>query len=88
MPRAIDLKEPEWYVVSSGNLDEFLKRIEKEAGTVVFFAMSPGDYELMAYNMQELRRYIREMNQIIIYYKTVTDNRKKPEDEVQKKDGK
>jgi len=88
MPRAIDLKEPQWYVVSKQNLDEFLARIEKEAGTVVFFAMSPGDYELMAYNMQELRRYIREMNQVIVYYRTVTD-RKKPEDKAEesKKDG-
>lgn len=77
MPRAIDLKEPEWYVVSKQNLDEFLLRIEKEAGTVVFFAMSPSDYELMAYNMQELRRYIREMNQIVVYYRTVTT--KKPD---------
>lgn len=87
MPRAIDLKEPQWYVVSKQNLDEFIARIEKEAGTVVFFAMSPSDYELMAYNMQELRRYIREMNQIIIYYRTVTE--KKPDTDAKdtKKDG-
>lgn len=86
MPRPIDLKEPVWYVVSKQNLDEFLQRIEKEAGTVVFFAMSPGDYELMAYNMQELRRYIREMNQIIVYYRTVTDGqRNKPKGKEEEK---
>ena len=72
LPRAIDLKDPMWYVVSSANLDEFLARIEKEAGTVVFFAMSPGDYELMAYNMQEIKRYVQEMNEVIVYYRKVT----------------
>ena len=52
MPRAIDLKEPYWYVVSDANLEEFLARLEKEEGQVVFLAMSVPDYELMAYNMQ------------------------------------
>jgi hypothetical protein len=72
MPRAIDLKEPYWYVVSSANLEEFLARLEKEEGQVVFLAMSVSDYELMAYNMQEIKRYINEMKEVIIYYRKVT----------------
>ena len=72
MPRGIDLKEPYWYVVSEKNIDEFLARIEKDQGNVVFFAMSVPDYELMAYNMQELKRYINELKQVVVYYKTVT----------------
>ena len=60
MPREIDLKEPYWYVVSDKNIDEFLARVEKDQGQIVFFAMSVPDYEIMAYNMQELKRYIRE----------------------------
>ena len=72
MPREIDLKEPYWYVVSDKNLEEFLSRIEKEHGQVVFFAMSVPDYEIMAYNMQELKRYINELKQVVVYYKKVT----------------
>ena len=72
MPREIDLKEPYWYVVSNENIDEFLVRIEKESGQVVFFAMSVPDYELMAYNMQELKRYINELKEVVVYYKKVT----------------
>ena len=74
LPRAIDLKEPYWYVVSNENLEEFLANIEKESGTMVFFAMSVPDYELMAYNMQEIKRYVREMKEVIVYYKKVTTN--------------
>jgi hypothetical protein len=73
MPREIDLKEPYWYVVSGENLDEFLGRIEKDQGQVVFFAMSVPDYELMAYNTQELKRYIRELKEVVVYYRKVTD---------------
>ena len=73
LPREIDLKDPTWYVVSEKNLEEFLERIKKESGgNIVFFSMSVGDYELMAYNMQELRRYIREMKEVVVYYRTVT----------------
>ncbi len=78
MPREIDLKEPYWYVVSEKNIDEFLTRIEKDQGNIVFFAMSVPDYELMAYNMQELKRYINELKEVVVYYKkvTTTDNNK------------
>ena len=72
MPREIDLKEPYWYVVSDKNIDEFLARIEKDQGQVVFFAMSVPDYELMAYNMQELKRYINELKEVVVYYRKVT----------------
>ena len=108
LPRAIDMKEPKWYVVSDaeianpclkdeeGNtpvnedgtcglgrehpdwpedytyLDRFLEDITEEAGATVFFAMSPADYELMAFNLQEIRRYVLEMNEVIVYYRKVT----------------
>ena len=72
MPREIDLKEPYWYVVSDKNIDEFLSRVEKDQGQVVFFAMSVPDYELMAYNMQELKRYINELKEVVYYRKVTT----------------
>ena len=72
LPRPIDMKEPYWYVVSSQNIDEFLANIEKESGNMVFFAMSPADYELMAYNLQEIKRYVKELKEVVIYYKRVT----------------
>ena len=70
-PRPIDMKEPKWYVVSDKNLDEFLVKIEKEAGQMVFMAMSVPDYELMAYNLQEIKRFVKETKEVIVYYRTV-----------------
>ena len=41
-------------------------------GDIVFVAFSVSDYELMSYNMQELRRYIREVQEVVVYYRNVT----------------
>ena len=72
LPRGIDLKEPYWYVVSEKNIDEFLDKLKKEEGRIVFVAMSIPDYELMSYNMQELKRYINELKEVVVYYRKVT----------------
>lgn len=75
LPRAITLKVPQWYVVSDKNLEEFLERIAKRhQGQVVFTAMSMGDYELMAYNMQEIRRYINQLKEVVAYYQTINED--------------
>jgi hypothetical protein len=80
LPRKIDLKEPYWYVVSEKNIDEFLVKNKKESNGV-FFAMSAGDYELMAYNLQEIKRYVKELKQVVVYYKKVTTYDDEPDDE-------
>jgi len=80
MPREIDLKDPYWYVVSDKNIDEFLARVEKDQGQLVFFAMSVPDYEIMAYNMQELKRYINELKEVVVYYKKVTTTPEKDDE--------
>tara|TARA_R100001440_G_scaffold54406_1_gene74261 strand:- start:28048 stop:28329 length:282 start_codon:yes stop_codon:yes gene_type:complete len=76
LPRGIDLKDPFWYVVSEKNLDSFIETVNREEGRVVFVAMSIPDYELMAYNMQELKRYIRELKEVVVYYRMVTSGDK------------
>ena len=72
MPREIDLKEPMWFAVTEANLDKFVADIKEEHGDIVFLAMSIPDYEVMAYNMQELKRYITELKEVVVYYRKVT----------------
>ena len=58
-------------------LDKFLEENkERNNGDVVFMAISIGDYEIMSGNMQELRRYIREVQEVVVYYRNVTINDK------------
>lgn len=75
MPREIDLKEPMWFTVTPENWEEQLAIIEKQEGELVFLAMTVPDYEVMAYNMQELKRYITELKDVVVYYRTVTTSK-------------
>jgi hypothetical protein len=79
MPREIDLKQPEWIAVTPENKDEQLARIEEQEGELVFLAMTIPDYEVMAYNMQEIKRYITELKDVVVYYRKVTTEQPKDE---------
>ena len=72
-PREVKLERPEWFVVNSSNLQEFLERVrEIQSDEPVFFAFTPQDYEKMSYNLQEIRRYVLQQNEIIVYYEKMT----------------
>ena len=72
MPREIDLKQPEWIAVTPENWEDQLAKIEEQEGELVFLAMTIPDYEIMAYNMQEIKRYITELKDVVVYYRKVT----------------
>ena len=72
MPREIDLKQLQWIAVTPDNWEEQLAKIEKQEGEIVFLAMTIPDYEVMAYNMQEIKRYITELKDVVVYYRKVT----------------
>ena len=73
LPKKKDLQDVEFFVVTEKNLEEQIARISKmQDGTFVIFGLTPQDYENMAFNLQELRRYIRQQKEIIIYYRDAT----------------
>jgi len=67
-PKPVTLYDIEFYAVTNENIEEFLERFEKDNGDVVFFAISVPDYENIALNMGELRRFIESQTAIIVYY--------------------
>ena len=55
------------------HFDKFIDSIKKKhGGDLVFVAMTVDDYELMAYNTQEIKRYINQLGEVIVYYRDVT----------------
>lgn len=77
-----DKENPSW-PADYTYLDKFIEDIKiATGGDILFVASTVKDYELMSGNVQELRRYIRELGEVIVYYKEVTT--KKPEEEKQK----
>ena len=72
MPREIDLKEVRWLTITPENFEEQFAVIEEQEGELVFLAMTVPDYEVMAYNMQEIKRYISDLKDVVVYYRKVT----------------
>ena len=74
-PKTCELSErdnPDW-PVGYTYLDRFLDDMRKQNnGDVVFVATSVGDYEVMAEDMQEIKRYIKQVGEVIVYYREVT----------------
>lgn len=67
-PVAVQMADVQWYVVNESNLEDFLKRIKNDSGEVVFMAISPKGYENLALGLADLRRYIGQQKEIIVYY--------------------
>ena len=83
-PRPVKMNDVYFYVVTEDTLDEFKKRFAKDNGDLLFYALSVRDYETIAFNMAELKRYIDQQKQVIIYYEKAV----KPKDKKEDKDGK
>jgi hypothetical protein len=67
-PKPVQMNKVKFYVVTKKNLNEFMAKFEKETGDVVFYAISVRDYEDLALNLADLRRYLQQQDKIIVYY--------------------
>ena len=73
LPAQIDLLDVNFFVITEENLDEQVKIIEKMLdGQFVVFALTPDGYEKMSENFQEVRRYVMQQKELIIYYREAT----------------
>jgi hypothetical protein len=58
-----------WWVVTEENFKEFKKKFQAENGDpLVAYVISVKDYETLALNMAEIKRYIEQQKSIIVYY--------------------
>jgi len=83
-PRQLDMSSIKWYVVTEQNFEEFKKRFVDENGDLVGYVLSVRDYESLALNMAEIKRYMEQQKQIIIYYEEAVKPREKEKKESEK----
>ena len=80
-PKPLQLSDTRVFVVTKDNFEEFEKEFTELYGDLAFVALSMKDYENLALNISELKRYINQQGEIIVYYeKAVTENPKNAED--------
>ncbi len=75
-----DTENPDW-PEGYTYLDQFLDEMkEQNNGEVLFVGTTIGDYKVMSEDMQELKRYINQLGEVVIYYRTVTMPKVKTDD--------
>ena len=80
-PRPVKMNDIYFYVVTEQNFEDFKKRFVKENGDLVGYVLSVRDYDTLALNMAELKRYLIQQKEIIVYYeKAVTPKPKEKKD--------
>ena len=73
-PKPLQLTDTRTHVVTADNVDEFLAWYEEQYGSIAFVALSMKDYENLALNIADIRRFLNQQTEIIVYYeKAVTD---------------
>ena len=65
----LDLKPIKWIVITRENVAQVFSEIEQEGKSVALFALDTDTYEILAINMEDIKRYILTQNQILIKYK-------------------
>ena len=76
----MDLNDIYFYVVTEQNFEDFKKRFAKENGDLVGYVLSVRDYETLALNMAEIKRYIQQQKEIIIYYEKAVEPKPREEE--------
>ena len=67
-PKPLRLIDTRVRVVTKNNLDEFLQEFEEQYGDVAFTVLSMKDYENLAMNIADLKSFIEQQDEIIVYY--------------------
>lgn len=73
-PKPVQLIDTRVYVVNEDNIDEFIEEFTATNGDLAFIALSIKDYENLALNIAELKRFILQQGEVILYYeKSLTE---------------
>lgn len=73
IPNPVLVDEHGEEIMVCGNIDQKIAEVEKRlGGDFVVMAITPKGYENMAANLQDIKRYIKQQKEIILYYREAT----------------
>ena len=79
-PRPVEFDELKVKVITEANVQEVIQEMKTNQGQFLVYALDPVTFKNLAIGIEEIKRYIEQQNDIIVYYeKAVTDE---PEEEV------
>ena len=83
-PRPVEFDELKVKVITEANVQEVIQEMKDNQGQFLVYALDPVTFKNLAIGIEEIKRYIEQQNDIIIYYeKAVTDEPETQEEEVE-----
>ena len=67
-PRPIELYNAEVKVITEDNIDEVISGMKASSGYFVIYGLDPQSFKNLATSFEEIKRYIQQQNEIILYY--------------------
>lgn len=75
-PKPLQLSDTRVFVVTKQNFEAFEKEFTEAYGDLAFVALSMKDYENLALNIADIKRFLKQQDEIIVYYeKAVTEEK-------------
>ena len=78
-PKPVKLIDTKIYVVNKDNYDQFVQDFTERNGELAYVALAIKDYENLAINISEIRRYLNQQTEIIVYYEEQLKSENTPE---------
>ncbi len=73
-PRPVEFDELKVKVITEANVQEVIQEMKTNQGQFLVYALDPVTFKNLAIGIEEIKRYIEQQNDIIVYYeKAVTD---------------
>ena len=83
-PRPVEFDELKVKVITEANVQEVIQEMKTNQGQFLVYALDPVTFKNLAIGIEEIKRYIEQQNDIIVYYeKSVTDEPETQEGEVE-----
>jgi hypothetical protein len=83
-PPQVEALDVDWIVVNREELKELVAEAEEKGDKLPLLALTPQGYQNLSLTIQELKRYILQQREIILYYKRTYDDLKKNVEESNK----
>ena len=74
-PRPVDFGELKVKVITEENVQEVIEEMKTNQGQFLVYALDPLTFKNLAIGIEEIKRYIQQQKDIIVYYeKALTDD--------------
>jgi len=74
-PRPVDFGDLKVKVITEANVQEVIEEMKTNQGQFLVYALDPLTFKNLAIGIEEIKRYIQQQKDIIVYYeKALTDD--------------